>query len=233
MNLLLNDEQTMLKNGAHEFFKARMPVKLLRELRDRDAPQGFDGALWGEMAALGWAGILIPEVHGGAGFGYKGVGQVMEAAGRTLAATPLASSAVLAAPLLLAAGNVTQQAKFLPAIAAGELLIALALDEAPRHAPSEIATRAEASGAGFVLNGRKTFVVDGHVASRFIVVARSHGERDARPGCPCSWSMPKPAACSARARAWSIIATPPSSASTMWKSLPMPCSAAWARAMRR
>ena len=182
MNLLLNDEQTMLKNGAHEFFKARMPVKLLRELRDRDAPQGFDGALWSEMAALGWAGILIPEVHGGAGFGYKGMGQVMEAAGRTLAATPLASSAVLAAPLLLAAGNVTQQAKFLPAIAAGELLIALALDEAPRHAPSEIATRAEASGAGFVLNGRKTFVVDGHVASRFIVVARSHGERDAQAG---------------------------------------------------
>ncbi len=93
MNLTLNDEQTMLKNGAHEFFKERMPVKALRELRDKDVADGFDRALWAEMAALGWAGILIPEQFGGADFGYKGMGQVMEEAGRSLAASPLASPA--------------------------------------------------------------------------------------------------------------------------------------------
>ena len=182
MNLTLNDEQTMLKHGAHEFFKARMPVKQLRELRDRDDNNGFDLALWREMASLGWAGILVPEEHGGAGFGYKGMGQVMEEAGRTLAASPLASTALIAAPLLLATASATQQARLLPAIAAGDLLIALAHDEAPRHAPTRIATKVDKHGQGFVLNGCKTFVIDGHVAEHLIVVARSSGARDAREG---------------------------------------------------
>ena len=182
MNLTLNEEQTMLKNGAHEFFKERMPVKALRELRDQDVADGFDRALWGEMAGLGWAGILIPEQFGGADFGYKGMGQVMEEAGRSLAASPLASSAVLAAPLLLKAGTEAQKQALLPALANGEVLMALAHDEAPRHAPTRIDTRVEQSADGLVLNGDKTFVVDGHVADHFIVVARSSGERDARDG---------------------------------------------------
>ena len=182
MNLTLNDEQTILKHGAHEFFKERMPVKQLRELRDRDDGTGFDRTLWREMAGLGWAGILIPEDHGGAGFGYKGMGQVMEEAGRTLAASPLASTALLAAPLLLASASEAQQAKLLPAMAAGDLLMALAHDETPRHAPTRIATQVDKRGGGFVLNGAKTFVVDGHVAAHLIVVARSSGARDARTG---------------------------------------------------
>jgi alkylation response protein AidB-like acyl-CoA dehydrogenase len=182
MNLTLNDEQTILKHGAHAFFKERMPVKQLRELRDRDDANGFDLALWREMANLGWAGILIPEEHGGAGFGYKGMGQVMEEAGRTLAASPLASAALIAAPLLLATANEAQKSTLLPALAAGELLIALAHDEAPRHAPTRISTKVEKRGAGFVLNGCKTFVVDGHVAEQLIVVARSSGAGDAREG---------------------------------------------------
>ena len=182
MNLTLNDEQTILKHGAHEFFKERMPVTQLRELRDRDDGIGFERALWREMAGLGWAGILIPEDHGGAGFGYKGMGQVMEEAGRTLAASPLASTALLAAPLLLASASEAQQASLLPAMAAGDLLMALAHDEAPRHAPTRIATQVDKRGSGFVLNGAKTFVIDGHVAEHLIVVARSSGARDARAG---------------------------------------------------
>ena len=182
MNLTLNDEQLMLKNGAHEFFKERMPVKALRELRDKDVADGFDRALWAEMAALGWAGILIPEQFGGADFGYKGMGQVMEEAGRSLAASPLAASAALAAPLLLKAGSDAHKQALLPALANGEVLLALAHDEAPRHAPTRIATRVEQNAQGLVLNGCKTFVVDGHVADHFIVVARSSGERDARDG---------------------------------------------------
>ena len=182
MNLTLNDEQTILKHGAHEFFKERMPVKQLRELRDRDDNNGFDLSLWREMANLGWAGILVPEEHGGAGFGYKGIGQVMEEAGRTLAASPLASTALIAAPLLLATASEALKSVLLPAIVSGDLLITLAHDEAPRHAPTRISTRVDKRGQGWVLNGCKTFVVDGHVAQQLIVVARSSGARDAREG---------------------------------------------------
>ena len=176
MNLTLDDEQQILKDGAHGFFKERSPVKALRALRDARAPLGYDPAVWAEMAALGWAGILIPEDLGGAGFGYKGFGQVMEEAGRTLAASPLASTALIAAPLLLATADAARKEALLPAIASGELVIALALDEAPRHAPERIATRAVRNAEGYVLNGCKTFVIDGHVAQSFIVVARTAGD---------------------------------------------------------
>jgi acyl-CoA dehydrogenase len=182
MNLLLNEEETLLKHGAHAFFQERMPVKALRALRDARDPDGFDRARWGEMAALGWSGILIPEAYGGAGFGYRGMGQILEEAGRTLAASPLVSTALIAAPLLLATASAAQKQALLPAIAAGQTLLALALDETPRHAPSCIATRAERSGSGYVLAGAKRFVVDGHVARHFIVAARTSGAVDARAG---------------------------------------------------
>ena len=182
MNLTLDDEQQILKDGAHEFFKERSPVKALRALRDTGAPLGYDPAVWAEMAALGWAGILIPEDLGGAGFGYKGFGQVMEEAGRTLAASPLASTALIAAPLLLATADAARKEALLPAIARGELVIALALDEAPRHAPERIATRAVRNAGGYVLNGCKTFVIDGHVAQSFIVVARTAGDTQGADG---------------------------------------------------
>ena len=64
MTLLLTPEQAMLKATAHTFFSQQQPVQALRALRDAADPTGFERALWQEMAALGWAGILIDEVHG-------------------------------------------------------------------------------------------------------------------------------------------------------------------------
>ncbi|MEQ8234867.1 MAG: acyl-CoA dehydrogenase family protein [Gammaproteobacteria bacterium] len=173
MNLVLNEEESILRQGALEYFSERLPVSALRSLRDDDDAHGYDLAAWREMAEMGWAGVLLPEAYGGADFGYRGLGQVLEAAGRTLAASPLVSTALTAAPLLLAAGNEAQKAAWLPKVATGECVLALALDEQPRHAPSAIACRATAAGDGWRLDGAKTFVLDGHVADCLIVVART------------------------------------------------------------
>jgi acyl-CoA dehydrogenase len=64
------------------------------------------------------------------------------------------------------------------------LTLALAVEESHHHRPSHIATRAtrEGEGEGFVLNGSKTFVLDGHSADKLIVVARSSGDEQARAG---------------------------------------------------
>ncbi len=185
MSMLPNEEQLLLKRSAHEFFSAKSPVQALRTLRDGPDPVGFDRALWREMAELGWAGILIPETYGGVDFGYKGLGQILEEAGRTLAASPFLSNVLLAGPLILAAGSTSQKQTLLPAIAGGELLIALALEETGRHAPSHIRTRAAATSQGYVLNGRKIFVLDGHIADQFIVVARSVDGAGALGGISC------------------------------------------------
>ncbi|MEX2480110.1 MAG: acyl-CoA dehydrogenase family protein [Gammaproteobacteria bacterium] len=175
MNLLLTEEEAILKRGAHEFFAARLPVKSLRALRDSNAAEGFERAAWQEMAELGWAGVLLPESYGGSAMGYKGLGQVLEESGRTLAASPLFATILAGAPLVLAGASEALKQTLLPAVASGECLLALALDEHPRHAPSRIATRAVRSGASYRLNGSKMLVLDGHVADYIVVVARTSG----------------------------------------------------------
>src|SRR5205814_10536644 len=125
------------------------------------------------MVELGFAGTLVPEAFGGAGFGHVGMGQIMEECGRNLTASPLFATGILGASALVGAGNESQQREFLPKVADGTLLFALAVDEAARHAPAHIETRAEKKGSGFVVNGRKIFVADGHVADKLIVSVRT------------------------------------------------------------
>jgi alkylation response protein AidB-like acyl-CoA dehydrogenase len=176
MTLLLTPEQAMLKATAHTFFSQQQPVQALRALRDTADPTGFERALWQDMAALGWAGILIDEAHGGSDFGYQGLGQILEEAGRTLAATPLVSTVLLAAPLVRAAGSAALRSALLPTVVDGTRVLALALEEGPHHAPTRTALKATPEAGGFVLNGSKTYVLDGHIADDFIVLARTAGQ---------------------------------------------------------
>jgi len=178
MALTLDSDAALLRETALVFFRERAPVTALRKLRDDKDPTGFSTALWREMAALGWAGFLVAEEFGGTDFGCVGLGQVLEAAGRTLAATPLVSTALLGASALSLAGSAAQKRAHLPALVAGERIIALALDEGAHHAPFRIATAARKSGKGWRLDGEKRFVLDGHVADLLIVAARTAGSRD-------------------------------------------------------
>jgi alkylation response protein AidB-like acyl-CoA dehydrogenase len=182
MALTLDSETTLVRDTALDFFAKRSPITALRRLRDVGDALGFSLPLWRQMAELGWAGFLVPEQYGGSGFGCLGLGQVMEAAGRSLAATPLLSTALIGASALTIAGNERQRAAHLPALAKGERLVALALEEGAHHAPLQIATRASRTGTGFRLSGEKRFVLDGHVADLLLVAARSAGAAGERNG---------------------------------------------------
>ena len=182
MSLVLNEDQQMFRDAAKRFAVERAPVAQLRKLRDQNDGVGFDREVWKEMAHMGWAGVLVPEEHGGAGFGYVGAGLIAEEIGRNLSATPLVSTAVLAVTALLRGGSAAQKEALLPAIAGGELIVALASDENNRHAPHSIATRATGGSGKFKLNGRKIHVLDGHVADRLIVTARTSGDVASRDG---------------------------------------------------
>jgi len=182
VGLVPDNDQTLLRNTALDFARARLPVANLRKLRDRDDAVGFDRAAWREMAELGWTGMLIPEELGGNGFGCFGLGLVITALGRTLAASPMLSTVVLSGSALsLAEGNAAAQA-LLSRIAAGETVMAFAYDESPSHQPYQVATTARREGDGFVLSGHKRFVIDGHVADRLIVTARTAGGPGERSG---------------------------------------------------
>ena len=176
MAFVLSEEQIMLRDMAKQFFSEQVPVTNLRQLRDNGSEVGFDRDVWKQIVELGFAGILIPEEMGGTGFGPMGVGIVMQEAGRTLAASPLYSTAVLGAGMILAAGSENQKKEHLPQIAAGELLLALAIDETNHHNPANIAMAATRDGDDFILSGEKKFVIDGHIADKLIVATRTSGE---------------------------------------------------------
>jgi len=182
MALVLNEEQQLLQGTAREFLGANAPVAALRELRDSRDPLGYAPALWQQMAELGWASIILPEQYGGLDFGFLGLGVVLEETGRTLTASPLLASAVVGASALLLGGSEEQKETLLPAIAAGELTTALALEETHHHRPTRIATRAERDADEFIVNGRKTFVLDGHSADKLVVVTRSGDASPASSG---------------------------------------------------
>ncbi|GAM98109.1 acyl-CoA dehydrogenase family protein [alpha proteobacterium U9-1i] len=164
MTFTLNEEQTLLRDAARDFCREQAPVARLRKLRD-DKKNGVDPELWREMATMGWAGILVPDEYGGAGLGYVGLGLVLEAAGRTLAASPLHSTAMVGASALLLGGSDAQKAEWLPKIASGECVVAFAVDEGAHHAPK----RSLLKIAGGKISGSKKYVADGHIADLFIV----------------------------------------------------------------
>ena len=176
MAFVLTEEQQMLRDSARAFADEKLPVSQLRALRTKGGAEGYDKAAWKEMVELGFTGVVIPEEFGGSGFGYVGLGQVLEAQGRTIASTPLLSTALIGASALLLAGNDKQKSTWLPKIASGELITALAIDEGPHHDPAHVALAAKKTGAGYTLSGEKRYVVDGAAAGLLIVSARTSGQ---------------------------------------------------------
>jgi alkylation response protein AidB-like acyl-CoA dehydrogenase len=182
MALVLTEEQTLLQQTAREFVSRNSPVSELRRLRDSADPDGIDRDLWKQMAELGWAGVTLPEALGGLELGWLELGLLLEECGRTLAAQPLLSSVALAGECLLRGGSEAQHQAWLVPLAAGERLLALALQEGPHHDPWQIATTAETTARGYRLSGHKTQVLDGHIADAIVVAARTAGTPGAREG---------------------------------------------------
>lgn len=172
----LTEEQNMIKDQASAWVTKENPVKKFRQMRDSNNELGFDQNTWQQMVEMGWSGILIPEIYGGSELGYLTFGVVLEQIGKELCASPLFASAYVGASALLLGGNENQKQKYLPAIADGSEIVTLALEESSRHAPEKITATARKDGGGFIIDGNKTFVMEGMAATCFIVAARTSGE---------------------------------------------------------
>lgn len=160
----------MLADMARGFLDGAAPVSKLREMRDNG--QTHDAALWQAMAEMGWAGVLVPEDAGGSEMGHSAANVIAEEMGKTLAVSPFISTAVIAATALRqVSDNRAQEA--LSRIAAGTATYALAVDEGIKFDPEATQMQATAEGNGFRLNGKKQFVVDGALADRLLVLAKT------------------------------------------------------------
>jgi alkylation response protein AidB-like acyl-CoA dehydrogenase len=180
MNFALNDEQVLLRDSAAGLVRDNSSLRRIRALRDSGDPDGFSRKLWARMAELGWLGMIFPEPYGGLGLGYKELAVVLEELGKGLMPEPWLSTVLLGGTAVWRGGSDAQRAAVLPPLIAGELLLACAYQEAQsRYDLCHVATRAEGAGDRWTINGEKQLVLDGHVANRLVVSARtSGGERD-------------------------------------------------------
>ena len=180
LDLLPSDEERLLLDTARDYLSRRSPPGRVRSLRGDDL--GFSWEIWREMAELGWAGLALPEVHGGEGMGMTALCTVLEQVGRALAPEPL--HATMTAGLLLArCGDARTQSAWLPQMAAGQTLVALAHGErGARYDRTCVHTVAEPTSGGFRLHGSKVHVEGGAAAAAFIVTARTAGGAAGKPG---------------------------------------------------
>jgi alkylation response protein AidB-like acyl-CoA dehydrogenase len=155
---------------VRRFLAEKSPVSEVRRLMATEA--GYDPAVWAQLGRLGLAGLAIPEEYGGAGRGPVEQLIVCEEMGAALLCAPYLASAVLAAWALLASGDAAAQADLLPGIASGETIATLAVPEDDGlWEPDELRVTARHAGDRYLLDGRKSFVLDGMIANLILVAA--------------------------------------------------------------
>jgi alkylation response protein AidB-like acyl-CoA dehydrogenase len=192
MDFAFSPEQEELRRTVRQFLDKASPEAEVRRVMATE--RGYDAGTWRRMAGeLGLTGMAIPEVYGGAGAGFTELGIVAQEMGRALFCGPFLSTAVLAAAALLESADDAARHRWLPAIAAGELIATLALPgtlalartlpggglgaPAGEVAAGEVAARPAAGPGpggrrdGWVLDGTAGFVLDGHVAELVLVPA--------------------------------------------------------------
>ncbi len=171
----LTEEQSIIRDQAEAWVEEKAPIQQFRAMRNSRVAERFNPKAWADIAGLGWAGMIVPEEYGGSDLGYMTFGLVLEEMGKHLVASPLFASGLVGASALVLGGSEAQKQAHLPAIAKGEAIVTLAIDEGPRHAPAKTALQAEKSASGFTLSGEKTFVMEGMTADIFIVATRTSG----------------------------------------------------------
>src|SRR5512135_2861442 len=108
-DLVLTEEQELLRSTAADWVRQHASVGRIRQLRDAHDPAGFSMELWKSMAELGWPGIILPEEYGGLGLGYAELAVVLEQLGAALAPEPFLGTVLLGANAILLGGSEAQK----------------------------------------------------------------------------------------------------------------------------
>jgi len=175
MRITHSDEQEEFRRVLRRFLEDHSPPAEVRRLMETS--EGVDPEVWRRLCdELGLPSLHVPEEYGGQGFSFVELGIAMEETGRALLCAPLFASAVLATGAILEGATETRKKELLPSLASGETIGALALTEPDgRWDPASVRTTARAGDGAFLLDGVKSFVLDGHSADLLVVAAREPG----------------------------------------------------------
>jgi alkylation response protein AidB-like acyl-CoA dehydrogenase len=172
------EEQIALQDSLKRFVAREYGFEKRRELVR--SKEGFRADAWRQYAEFGVLALPFPEEFGGLNGTAVDTMIAMEALGPGLVLEPYLATVVLCGTLIRDFGGQSQKETLLPAIAGGELRMALAHYEPnTRYELNHVATKAKTDGKDWVLDGTKAVVLHGGVADKLIVSARTSGkERD-------------------------------------------------------
>ena len=174
MDFELSPTQQLIQDSVRGFLAGECPIERARALSE--TPTAFDEKLWRGMAAQGWIGLMLAEEHGGLGLGAVELAAVCEIMGEACLPGPFLST-LWGAATIEAANQRALADRYLPQIAAGELVATVALlEEDANWDPSQVQLAAEPTDGGYRLSGSKLFVADAEVAGLILVVSRAEGE---------------------------------------------------------
>lgn len=179
MEFSFSEDQNDLRKAARRFLEVASSEERVRSVMGTE--QGFDSKLWKQLSEeLAWTALTIPERYGGLGMSYLDLYVLMEEMGRVLLCAPFFSTICLGANAVLLGGSDDQKEQYLPKIASGETRLTLAYAEnGDRTEPDGLEASYSKNGTGYLLNGAKHYVLDGHTADVLVIAARTEGSRGA------------------------------------------------------
>jgi alkylation response protein AidB-like acyl-CoA dehydrogenase len=157
MEFGLSSEQTLLQNSVDQYLRERAPLEQVRKFVAKDG--GRAAELNDGLAELGGLGVLIPEIYGGVGLTVLDACLVAECFGYRVAPVAFSANAVMVPTALMLAGNEAQKAEYLPKIAAGQIVVGVALSERTGARAVNGVTTSVTCVAG-KLTGRSLYVID-------------------------------------------------------------------------
>ena len=181
MDFSLNDMQLMLADTVEKFIENEYDFETRQRYAASDT--GYSKEAWATFAELGWTAAPFDEDDGGFGGGPIDTMVIMERFGRGLIVEPYLANVILAGGILKRLASAAQKQQWLLPMIAGELQATLAfLEPQSRYELSNVATTADKTADGWVLSGRKGYVLNGRNADIVIVPARTSGAQTDRDG---------------------------------------------------
>ena len=176
MNFELSEEQKMIQQSVERFVQENYDLSNRIKISSEDP--GFSKEYWSSMAELGWLGLAFSEEDGGFGGNQIDTLVLMEQFGKGLVLEPFLANVVLGGGSIKRGGSQEIKDSIIPKLIEGSLQITLAYaEEQSRFDIEDVATSAREEGDGFIINGKKSMVINAESADKIVVVARTNGSQ--------------------------------------------------------
>ena len=176
MNFELSEEQKMIQQSVERFVQENYDLTNRVKISSEDP--GYSKEYWGSMADLGWLGLAFDEEDGGFGGNQIDTLVLMEQFGKGLVLEPFLANIVLGGGIIKRAASPAIKESIIPSLMEGKLQITLAYaEEQSRFDIEDVATAAREKDGGFVINGKKSMVLNAESADKIIVVTRTSGSQ--------------------------------------------------------